>query len=219
MNTNIEEINETIKNLINRKRGLTNLYRLNNGKINPTNILDLSNRTIRKILWRMLKYENLGCSCCGWNLGLGDIHHIDGRKIPNFNDQKNLSYLCPNCHRLVHQKIINKNKLINLSDFIGDKWKSYYNCSLDNDMNYDETMLNIDKKIYLLRNKKRKIQQQIKHKEKLKELKESNIDFTKFGWLSKESKILNIPTQKVGRWLNQIDEEFYNSCYKKKNSI
>lgn len=89
---------------------------------NPQSILDLSKRTVTKVLERM----NKGCSRCGWNESTCDIHHIDGRKIPNANNHENLCLLCPNCHRLVHAGKVKKEELINLVEYIGDEWKKHY---------------------------------------------------------------------------------------------
>jgi len=91
-------------------------------KRNPESILDLSARTISKILVRL----NLGCSRCGWNEASGDIHHIHGRKITNPDDHSNLTYLCPNCHRLFHRGKIGSNDVVSLDIYIGDKWKDFY---------------------------------------------------------------------------------------------
>jgi len=87
---------------------------------------DLSTRTISKVFNRLKKFENIGCSRCGWKEGTCDVHHINGRKIDNFKSHDNLSYICPNCHRLVHNKIIDKNELISIKEQIGDKWRKYY---------------------------------------------------------------------------------------------
>jgi hypothetical protein len=62
-------------------------------------ILQLSKRTVTKILKRL----NIGCSQCGWNKSTCDIHHIKGRKIENPHSHYNLTYVCPNCHRLFHK--------------------------------------------------------------------------------------------------------------------
>ena len=35
-----------------------------------------------------------------------EIHHIHGRKIPNFNANWNLSNICGNCHNSVHRGAI-----------------------------------------------------------------------------------------------------------------
>lgn len=91
------------------------------GKI-PESLLELSSRTIRKILKRL----EIGCSRCKWNEGTCDIHHIHGRKIENPNKHNNLTYICPNCHRLFHEKKIGFNDVITLEQQIGDNWKKYY---------------------------------------------------------------------------------------------
>ena len=86
-------------------------------------IYELSTRTISKIFKRL----ELGCSNCNWKEGTCDIHHINGRKIENCNDHSNLSLLCPNCHRLVHEKKIKKEDLKTLVDILPDNWQdSYY---------------------------------------------------------------------------------------------
>jgi DNA-directed RNA polymerase subunit RPC12/RpoP len=86
-------------------------------------LLDLSGRTVKKILERLA----IGCSNCGWAETTGDIHHINGKKTENPDSHDNLAYLCPNCHRLAHNKKLEKCKIIKLSDYIGNKWKEYYN--------------------------------------------------------------------------------------------
>ena len=90
------------------------------------NICELSSRTITKVFNRLVKYENLGCSICGWNQSTCDLHHIRGRKIKDANNHKNLCYLCPNCHRLVHTNRIKKEELVSILEQIGDLWKEYY---------------------------------------------------------------------------------------------
>ncbi len=65
----------------------------------PQSILDLSKRTISKILKRSKK----GCSICGWNKASCDIHHIVHRKHGGTNDNSNLIVVCPNCHREIHE--------------------------------------------------------------------------------------------------------------------
>jgi 5-methylcytosine-specific restriction endonuclease McrA len=85
-------------------------------------ILDLSSRTVRKILQRL----NVGCSRCGWHEGGCDIHHVHGRKIVNANVHSNLALLCPNCHRLVHEHKILPESLVTLDHQVGDSWKDQY---------------------------------------------------------------------------------------------
>jgi hypothetical protein len=88
----------------------------------PETILELSKRTVGKIIKRM----NIGCSRCNWKEDTCDIHHIYGRKIDNPNKHENLSYLCPNCHRLAQSKKIKPEELISLDNYIGDTWKQFY---------------------------------------------------------------------------------------------
>ena len=45
---------------------------------------------------------------------------------------------------------------------------------------------------------------------------ESNIDFSKYGWVDKVSKLLNIKSQKVNIWMKRFMFDFYNEkCFKK----
>lgn len=94
------------------------------GKFNkdPKSLCELSTRTVRKIFKRM----SLPCSHCGWNEDVCDIHHIYGKKIDDANNHSNLTYLCPNCHRLAGSKKLTPQSLINLQLYIGDRWKEYY---------------------------------------------------------------------------------------------
>lgn len=87
-------------------------------------ILELSTRTVHKIMKRM----KIGCSYCGWFVnGVScDIHHIIEKKNGGNDEHTNLTYICPNCHRLTHNGLIDKNELVNLYDYIGDSWKDYY---------------------------------------------------------------------------------------------
>jgi hypothetical protein len=94
----------------------------NKYKKEPESILDLSLRTVCKIMKRL----KVGCSYCGWNETVCDIHHINGRKCQDPDNHKNLTYLCPNCHRKCHKGLIKKDDLTSLEDYIGDRWKEFY---------------------------------------------------------------------------------------------
>ena len=55
------------------------------------------------------------------------------------------------------------------------------------------------------------------NKKYVKEVLESDIDFSKFGWVSKVSNIINQKTGKVKPWMIRFMPEFYeNRCFKKK---
>ena len=88
------------------------------------NILELSSRTVSKILKRM----KLGCSLCGWYVdGVAcDLHHIIPKSVGGTNEHTNLTLICPNCHRLAHSGLIETKSLVSFYDLVGDKWKEYY---------------------------------------------------------------------------------------------
>lgn len=96
------------------------------GKYNkdPKSLFELSKRTITKIFKRL----NAGCSFknCGWNECTCEIHHINGKKVENPHGHWNLTYICPNHHRMIHAGKIKKEDLTTLDEYIGDKWKNYY---------------------------------------------------------------------------------------------
>lgn len=67
-------------------------------KKDPQSLLDLSSRTVSKILYR----AHCSCSICGWNESTCDIHHIVPKSKGGTNDADNLIIVCPNCHRVIH---------------------------------------------------------------------------------------------------------------------
>jgi len=85
-------------------------------------ILSVSKRTSSKIIKRI----NLGCCVCGWKEGSCDIHHISGKNIPNPDNHENLTLLCPNHHRLFHEKKISKENVIPLSKYFPENWRDLY---------------------------------------------------------------------------------------------
>lgn len=87
----------------------------------PKSILDLSKRTISKILSR----ANQGCMICGWNEATCDIHHIIPRKIGGSNDNDNLVIVCPNCHRKIHCHKLSVPHNINIATLFKN-WTDYY---------------------------------------------------------------------------------------------
>jgi predicted HNH restriction endonuclease len=57
---------------------------------------------------------------------VGDIHHIIPVKNGGTDHNTNLTYICPNCHRLTHSNYIKKEELVSIEDYLGDSWKEYY---------------------------------------------------------------------------------------------
>lgn len=99
--------------------------KVNHSLDNPQSLLDLSKRTISKIL----KRANIGCSICGWNKATCDIHHIVERSSNGSNNSDNLIIICPNCHREIHSnKEYNKSFLFERTiDKVFSNWKDFYN--------------------------------------------------------------------------------------------
>lgn len=102
--------------------------RVANVKREPTSILDLSKRTVSKVILRM----QLPCSCCGVYVPgvVWDIHHIKPRSQGGSDSADNLTYICPNCHRICHTDAsLLVKPLISLVDFlksVGKRWQDYY---------------------------------------------------------------------------------------------
>ena len=94
----------------------------------PKTILELSSRTISKILLRL----NLPCTCCNFYVSgiVLDLHHITPKASGGSDDASNLTYICPNCHRIAHTDIsLLPNKLISFKDYLAQHnldWKDYY---------------------------------------------------------------------------------------------
>lgn len=51
------------------------------------------------------RYKNLPCLICGWSLTRCDKHRIIPGKEGGKYNIKNIIPICPNCHRLVHDKM------------------------------------------------------------------------------------------------------------------
>jgi 5-methylcytosine-specific restriction endonuclease McrA len=86
----------------------------------PLSILDVSKRTVAKILRRL----KAGCSNCGWDEASCDIHHILPRSKGGKDADDNLAVLCPNCHRLAHcDKLV---KFKSVKEQFGEIWREHY---------------------------------------------------------------------------------------------
>lgn len=83
-------------------------------------ILQLSSRTVMKVLQRL----GLRCSHCDWGACACDVHHIVPRSEGGSNAHTNLTYLCPNCHRLAHAGKLKD--FVTLDTQIGESWRKAY---------------------------------------------------------------------------------------------
>lgn len=172
-------------------------------------LYDVSPRTRLKIIARL----NLKCSNCGWNEASCDIHHIVPQSKGGTNDHTNLTNLCPNCHRLAHSNKLSK--FVSIEEQIGDTWKSHYYPTKAKREGFDKT--------FQVEKRKMKEKQLLEKQQKIdlikKQLLESGIDFSKFGWVEKASKIIGISTQKVGTWMFNHNRDFFQTqCFRRKKT-
>lgn len=84
------------------------------------NLFSISPRTKMKILRRL----KLSCFNCDWSEAACDIHHIIPRSKGGTDDHTNLTILCPNCHRVAHEK--KQTNFKSIEEVVGDKWKEFY---------------------------------------------------------------------------------------------
>ncbi len=92
---------------------------------NADSLFQLSKRTVSKILERAGKNS---CAICGWSEGRCDIHHIIERKNGGTDDHNNLIIVCPNHHRLIHEKgaySVEELREHSIANLFKD-WKYYY---------------------------------------------------------------------------------------------
>lgn len=64
---------------------------------------------------RRMNIEIGKCEICSWDKGTCDVHHRIPKKDGGTNERSNLILICPNCHRLIHEK-----KLKIQSELYGD---------------------------------------------------------------------------------------------------
>lgn len=172
----------------------------------PKSILELSKRTVTKIMKRL----NLGCSNCGWSLTTCDIHHIVHQSKGGSDEHTNLTNLCPNCHRCAHAGLLTK--FVTLEEQIGDRWKDAYFPELSK----KKANRNITSNHNIIKyTKDKRKAADDRAVEIITMLKESDIDFSKFGWVKKASAIIDIAPNKVNWWFKRYDPEFLETCFTK----
>lgn len=91
-------------------------------------IKGVSKRTASKILRRL----DLPCSCCGFYVkGLVlDLHHMIPKKQGGNDNMDNLTYICPNCHRMAHTDLsMLSHPLVSIEEqlrVLNKDWRSAY---------------------------------------------------------------------------------------------
>jgi len=137
------------------------------------------------------------CEICGQNEKWNGLHlimqldHVNG--ISTDHRLENLRLICPNCHTQTSTYCGKNNKLAGKG-----KYRKKYK----------------DRKEYYQKTKQNYKEEQSKY---IDIVLNSDIDFSKFGWVSKVAKIINQKPQKISKWMKNIMPEFYkNKCYKRK---
>lgn len=168
---------------------------------------------------QLLPYKCSECSITEWNGKTLALHldHVNG--IHNDNRLENLRFLCPNCHSQTptycgkNNKIKYSTKRLKVSD--DELLEAIKNSStitealdsvgLSGGRNFDRVKRLAAKYDYHHITKHSRIQ--AANKEKIKALRKSNIDFSKYGWVGEAAKILEISPQKTRKFIERYDPD------------
>ena len=112
-----------------RQKRVFDLYQQGKKQIEIARQLNISQQAVNKLLKKAIKKIELGqnkiyyprkkvnvskhCLFCNVDYPL-DEHHIIPKKYNGLDVKENIIYLCPNCHRKLHNKILKH--LFNLID-------------------------------------------------------------------------------------------------------
>ena len=61
------------------------------------------------------KYGTLSCFICGWQEATCDVHHIMPRTKGATDEESNMTVVCPNHHRMIHQGKVSLNNIKTLA--------------------------------------------------------------------------------------------------------
>lgn len=138
------------------------------------------------------------CERCGRSEWEGEpiplqVHHLNGKHSDNRIE--NLQILCPNCHALTDNYCGKNAKKRTAKEII------------------KEAEEKLNKKISKERTKEKKITEQ------LETIKNSGIDFQKWGWVKKAGELVGMTQLHVREFLLKNDPDFYATCYTKEKAI
>jgi len=173
-------------------------------------ILECSKRTITKIAYRM----KLACFNCGWDQARCDIHHIIPRSKGGSDFPDNLTYICPNCHRLAHSNKITVFRSI--AEVIGDKWKDFYDVTPRKGRARSFTgKKHSVNALVIARNRRSELAKE-RAMVVIDQFRKSQIDMSVYGWKQQASKILGISPQKVTWYLKKYSPELLDGAMNRK---
>lgn len=172
---------------------------------------------------KAVEYKGGACQICGYNKcnAALDFHHVNPKnksgvlaymfsrcswdKIKEELDKCIL--VCANCHREIHQQGIQT-----LDNLIKLGYKSY-------SQEYKEEKA-IKQKAIEENRKIREYKNNLNIANRILTIKNSKIDFSKFGWAEELSKIIGISSAALVRWIKKHMPDFYKEkCYKKEKVI
>jgi predicted RNA-binding Zn-ribbon protein involved in translation (DUF1610 family) len=182
----------------------------------------------RKLLKSGKEYK---CEHCGndgvWNNSPLSLHvdHVDGNHYNNNLD--NLRFLCPNCHSQTNTFAGRNKKCMATGwrNITEDEWinaikkeKSISGVIHSMGFNHRSTLVRLHVSEIKKKNNIDFINAPtILIQDIVNQLKTSQINFRKFGWVGPASKIIGIEPQKVGKWMHKNAFDFYQEqCFRRK---
>ena len=139
------------------------------------------------------------CERCGRSEWEGEpiplqVHHLNGEHTDNRIE--NLQILCPNCHALT-------------DNYCGKNTKSRKPIEEILKENEEKQERRIEKENL----------RKAKVSERLETIKNSGIDFQKWGWVKKAGELVGMTQLHVREFLLKNDPDFYATCYTKEKAI
>jgi len=177
-------------------------------------IFQCSSRTRMKIIRRL----DLKCFNCQWDEDVCDLHHIIPKAKGGSDDGNNLTYVCPNCHRLAHS-----GKLMVFKTFdevVGDQWKQFYKIvqKRKNPRKPVEDHGLSRMEILIKARKTRAKNVEVRAKKSIAAFKDANIDVTTYGWVHKAGAAMGLAPQKVVKYIQSWEPALLNGARLRSNA-
>ncbi len=176
-------------------------------------LLQASKRTVAKVIKRL----DLGCFECGWKVCPCDLHHIIPQSKGGDDSHENLTYLCPNCHRMAHTGLLTKFRT--MKEVVGDSWKQYYNVTPRNKNTREWSGKRKQNQTDALKasRKARSDAAKLHAAEKIRQLESASLDTTRYGWIQEASQILAVAPQRVRWYLRKYKPSYLEGCRERKS--
>ena len=186
-----------------------------------TNSSRVSGATLRRALIYIGRaYKCQICSvAASWNNLPITLHvdHIDGDFTNNLLE--NLRFLCPNCHSqtATYCRGLQGTKVSEIALF------KLLSRTRQNPFDAHDYCLNPKKpqtEKQSLNQERKKVKQALIAKERLAKIRLSDINVSKFGWVTKVARLLEMRPQKVNLWIKRHAPELYDTkCFKRQVEV